>query len=1205
MIYNKMIRKSKPLFIAGIYLVTLVVTGYGQSPPGSETPNSVLSIIPPAPEAATLGRYGEIPVSEYTGTVDFSVPLTELSAGAVHVPVSLDYSSGGGVKPEEVANNAGLGWTVSAVSAITRSMMTAPDENGFLNTIEQYSSADIQFKQDYTNLELVRSSAEGCTEFQQDLFYYRFGNYSGKFFFGWDGAIVNLGNAPVKIAYHIAASAGLNRIDSFVVTDDNGLIYYFTKTETTTTLGPPSGCPALFSFNSSWYLSKIADISGNSIRFNYESYSYRKLNLSSQEVDVIQSTGTPSGCLSCDDLVNTTFGLVSNGNPVSKSSWLIYNQQRLKSIVSSQNDSLVFNYNTVRGDTASLTDISNFKSLDNIKSYNNKVLIRQWDLSHNLSTGRNTLIQLLEKDPGNNAGQKYTFEYSGTIPTSTGSFAIDHWGFYNGANNAHLVPSFNTVYYHNSFAYPVHYAGANREPNINALKGLLKKITYPTGGTTEFEYELNQCGRIGPATVESYHIQQSGDTITESALAYANSSNSLVEFRDTFEITGGTVNAVMRFSAYLGAGGSLCPTANAPKVSFKRLNGSVIDSVFYDRNFGFTQPGDPSSGGIYGTEYYTLAPGTYILYASAKCNHHNTADDTYDYDYAGINVQYCLPAPYLSELVIGGARIKSIRNTDPYSGVENTTSYAYTMPGDTTSSGVIIALPQYMTGRADYEDHLRPVSNDHCILSLFKEVHLARNPVMPGQTNGSPIGYEWVTVTQDGMGKRVLHFTNPAQYPEGVDYNYPYMPATSQSYKTGLLDEETDYNTTGQMVKKISSQYGFMDTSLRVYQAFLGSSGIDLPTFSLSFTGTAATARSTYYNTFLRFDNYDLQTGYPRLTTKTETDYSGGGAVTTTTTYDYSTTVNQYVNKTTAKNSDNVLHISTTTYPFDLTGSIYSSMVEKNMLAYPVITKNYKTNTNAGNLLSTQQNTYESFGDPIRLRMQQSSTRSNPLHTDLTVNAYDISGNILSYTTHEHKNTMILYGYQYAYPIAKIDNASDHVAFSSFEAPDQGNWGYTASGVSTTQFFTGTRSFNLSTGPVSFVHNENSPDPLFVLPPDTLTGNYIVSYWKKSGTVTVNGASPTKTGPTIGGWTYCEHLLAGPIGITVSGNTYIDELRLYPKEAVMESYTYKPGIGRSSYDDGKSQVIFYEYDSFNRLKNVRDANGKIIKSNTYQFQGPQ
>jgi len=34
------------------------------------------------------------------------------------------------------------------------------------------------------------------------------------------------------------------------------------------------------------------------------------------------------------------------------------------------------------------------------------------------------------------------------------------------------------------------YAGAGRNPQFNLAKtGLLKKITYPTGGTTEFEYE--------------------------------------------------------------------------------------------------------------------------------------------------------------------------------------------------------------------------------------------------------------------------------------------------------------------------------------------------------------------------------------------------------------------------------------------------------------------------------------------------------------------------------------------------------------------------------------------------------------------------------------------------------------------------------------------------------------------------------------------
>ena len=74
----------------------------------------------------------------------------------------------------------------------------------------------------------------------------------------------------------------------------------------------------------------------------------------------------------------------------------------------------------------------------------------------------------------------------------------DYWGFYNGAiTNANLIPQQTITYYGiaNSISNTQQPIGgaANREPNENYLtQGVLKKIIYPTGGYTQFEYELNK-----------------------------------------------------------------------------------------------------------------------------------------------------------------------------------------------------------------------------------------------------------------------------------------------------------------------------------------------------------------------------------------------------------------------------------------------------------------------------------------------------------------------------------------------------------------------------------------------------------------------------------------------------------------------------------------------------------------------------------------
>jgi len=65
-----------------------------------------------------------------------------------------------------------------------------------------------------------------------------------------------------------------------------------------------------------------------------------------------------------------------------------------------------------------------------------------------------------------------------------------------------------------------------------------------------------------------------------------------------------------------------------------------------------------------------------------------------------------------------------------------------------------------------------------------------------------------------------------------------------------------------------------------------------------------------------------------------------------------------------------------------------------------------------------------------------------------------------------------------------------------------------------------------------------------------------------------------------------------------------DKLRgdLRVAKAMVTSYTYKPLVGMTSQTDAKGQTTYYEYDEFQRLKNVKDQNGNILKNNVYHFK---
>jgi hypothetical protein len=64
----------------------------------------------------------------------------------------------------------------------------------------------------------------------------------------------------------------------------------------------------------------------------------------------------------------------------------------------------------------------------------------------------------------------------------------------------------------------------------------------------------------------------------------------------------------------------------------------------------------------------------------------------------------------------------------------------------------------------------------------------------------------------------------------------------------------------------------------------------------------------------------------------------------------------------------------------------------------------------------------------------------------------------------------------------------------------------------------------------------------------------------------------------------------------------IDEVRIYPADAQMVSFTYNPMLGMTSQCDARNQVSYYEYDALDRLLLIRDENRKIIKLFEYKYQ---
>lgn len=215
-------------------------------------------------------------------------------------------------------------------------------------------------------------------------------------------------------------------------------------------------------------------------------------------------------------------------------------------------------------------------------------------------------------------------------------------------------------------------------------------------------------------------------------------------------------------------------------------------------------------------------------------------------------------------------------------------------------------------------------------------------------------------------------------------------------------------------------------------------------------------------------------------------------------------------------------------------------------------------------------------------------------------------GNVSRYSEGNTSSNAIIWGYNNQYPIAKVANVdeggyapADSVAFSNFESTDKGNWAYNGVPVQDLTSPFGKKVYLLSSGAIT------KPNSITNTPTYPSTSRFVVSYWYKPGAiVNITGCTlgPIVIKNTKAEWTLAEREISNITSIlTLSGSGYIDELRLYPYGALMTTYSYEPLVGMTSSIDPKGKIQYYDYDDEQRLKNIRDQDGNIVKSYRYKL----
>lgn len=277
-----------------------------------------------SPNAAELGKYGKIPVSYFNGLPNISIPLTELRAKGHTLPIYLTYHAGGN-KPEQHPGWVGMGWTLHAGGCINRIVNGLKDEMSLYEYKNVYH-ANPNCNPGYLNhafdtqdeinwdsaAELEEEMAEVITTDQYcpvirrsldrepDEFQVNIEDIHASFYFvsAQNIKIVSKDESDFTVSYTVKSGGNgsttielfhadigfspirvstFDYIDSFVLTNHDGTKYYFGQDESAIEFsvtpninqqGASSGFSGTATANS-WMLTRIERPDGESVVFQY------------------------------------------------------------------------------------------------------------------------------------------------------------------------------------------------------------------------------------------------------------------------------------------------------------------------------------------------------------------------------------------------------------------------------------------------------------------------------------------------------------------------------------------------------------------------------------------------------------------------------------------------------------------------------------------------------------------------------------------------------------------------------------------------------------------------------------------------------------------------------------------------------------------------------------------------------------------------
>ncbi|MCH2218180.1 MAG: RHS repeat protein [Flavobacteriales bacterium] len=1154
-------------------------------------------LIPPAPETASLLRFTETPVSYNTGVPNISIPIATLPGIDLSASVSVSYHSGGHRVTEE-STWVGLGWNLSAGGQITRTVRSYPDDsqNGFINfgtTVADLKNiCSTQGGTDSQGRNCVGLTGQNAMtsqfDYEPDDFNYSMLGLSGRFMFNQDrsinskGEIIQFPDKKVVITPIYGTFNGYNQsIVAWDITDTAGNVYHFEMGnvfDKSQIFQSVNGVPELAQDDGSWSLpyvetwdlTSVTSPNGDVITFQYDvptTFNEFSCGLGSDSVILRSGTQNPN----TDPLIYpkhlTTY--TTTQRKVTHLEKIISSQGSIELVRSTalrddtQYDAYALQYVRVFDANNQLTqevefiqdylisepsDQSQFTASINsvppvidggAQSFLNKRLRLREVRFNEVISGAST-----------SEHYKYSFDYNETIELPhKRSFSQDHWGYYNGYDNATLIPKFKMVNGSQVVLNNLTQFG-NREVNPSvSTASMLTKITFPEGGRTVFAYENNR-GNARTKVNDPYISTKSqfSALLSNQHSTSPSGNQTLYLFENSFTIPADakedpdnedkTLVQHYGFTNRCESGVALYDVADAVCnrifLNIYKLNSFGVR----DSNFSYRKP-LWEDGSVLLDRGFTYE---YEIEIAIENNDYNFA-----IHHSEVELTWLEKNPNPTETYFdyfGGARVKSIANYNE-SGLASLRQFEY-------EDGYILSEPSY---------YYISLNNTHQIASQ------SWIPLLT--TQGAYVNYDLVREIT-GTGRPQLidsnSDSNPREIAEVSNFDAtlnpdligePYEIVTQREYHhvTGTLNKPFEPTasewTAGHVYKE---EYGQKKTVYPGLKAFFDTSSV-VEGFIISPKGFPNSSDSPYNlanehrirvcvdTGVCPIDTYELSPGQ-RLPSTPVTEIKEGNQTLITRDSTFYESIPHHYNPTKVISTTSEGRVIETRmkYAYEMNNTTLSNA---NRISMPLETTTIRENV----VMQTIRSEYAVDGSnylPKKVstqKSQQVALGTNPTLEDrLVYHSYYANGKVREVSQKDGTRIVYLWGYEQGYPIAKIENAT----FADVDA---------AIATLPSAYNTLVKIQNLS--------NSDLTNTV-----DTFDSNGNKTYQGNEGSL----------------------------------REAFELLRAALPKAMITSITYDPLIGTTSMTDPRGNTVYYKYDGFNRLIEVKDWEGNILSENAYHYK---